>query len=113
MIATGGALAVTGFAWDLARSADRQTFTRELEDCQAGSGCDRDALDDAKRRIDRARVPIGVLVGTGAATAVSGIVWFVADGRRGSDERRSVRVAPARLSDGVNRYYGVRVRAQF
>lgn len=113
MIATGGALAVGGFAWDLAMTGDRQTFTREFEDCRAGSGCDEAALNDAKQRIDSARVPIGVLVGTGAATAVGGVIWYAIDGRRQRDARTSVRITPARMSDGVERYYGVRLRARF
>lgn len=113
MIAGGGALLVGGFVWDAAMASERNAFDEELSNCQTSVAlCDRARLGEAKDNIEAARVPIATLVGVGAATAVGGAVWYVVERRRGRADDVSVRVRPVRMSDGVQAYYGLRLRVR-
>lgn len=114
LIATGSALLVGGIAWDLANLSSMSDFEDLNDACASGlPTCDSIRRDDLRDRLDGAKVPIALLYGVGAATAVSGVIWYAVQGASGRDEVSHVGVRPYQAFDGGSTYVGMQLRADW
>ena len=109
LLASGSALLVTGIAWDMANLSSIREFN-DLNDACAEGSCDTARQGELKDRLDGAKVPIALLYGVGAATAVSGVVWMVLQGD-GSDQ--AVAVRPYHGVGPAGGFYGVQLRTDW
>ena len=74
---TGAACLIAGVAIDLANAGDLDEFEQIRDDCDAGRTCNATRGQELQSSLDSAKVIEGVLIGVGAAAAISGIVVFI------------------------------------
>lgn len=88
VMSSGLAVLAAGVLWDVMMISEQNEFESLRDRCNAGCSAESHAeLDDSAETLENAKVPIALLYGVGAATAVGGAVWYVVTGRTGEADR--------------------------
>lgn len=90
LTSVGVAALAGGFAIDAANAGTRSDFDDLSGDCSPSTPCSpetQEELEGLQDDIQSARVPTGVLIGVGAASALTGVILWATSGNDGAEQR--------------------------